>query len=711
MLELLQIMANSIFLGLIYNASLLLAIFFVFEMMVSRLKRDNSFLWQVMTGMALGGIGLAIMETNWELVPGVIFDTRSVLLGIAGLYFGWIPTLIVMVMASSYRIYLGGSGVYMGVAVILEAGLIGLAWRHFREWCMCKISAKELYLFGLLIHLVMLALTLLLPSEIRGGVFLKIWLPVITIYPVATLMIGRLMTSKLSQDLIDKELRESIMERRKADEAIKMNLERYRILYDNTPTMNFTLDTSGKVLSLNRFAAKELGYRPDELMGKPIINIFYEKDKQKVTRQLEEILKNPQQIYEWELRKIHKNGRIIWVKETSHVTKDENGKLVILIVCQDITKRKKTEEKILELGERGEAILHSIGEGVFACDREGKILVFNKMAEKLTGVSMEEASGRHYREVINLVSEISGKPIADFIVRAMDSNKLVTMAKNVLLIRKDGNKFPVADSAAPVRNVHGAVAGCVVVFRDITEERSLDKAKTELISLASHQLRSPLTAIKWFTRMLRSKGKGTALTETQDKLASEIERANEKMITLVGSLLNVSRLEMGTFVVEPVLVDLAELTKSSVDHFRQLIQTKGLNIQEEYDSGLEDFAADPKLFGLVMQNLLSNAVKFTPSGGSISVSVKKEGGLIKITVADTGVGIPKYQREKIFTKLFRGDNVKTLDPSGTGLGLYIVKEIVDHSGGKVWFDSEEGKGTTFYVTFSMTGMTRQEERV
>jgi two-component system sensor histidine kinase VicK len=111
---------------------------------------------------------------------------------------------------------------------------------------------------------------------------------------------------------------------------------------------------------------------------------------------------------------------------------------------------------------------------------------------------------------------------------------------------------------------------------------------------------------------------------------------------------------------------------------------------------------------MVIQNLLSNSVKYTPSGGRINFSIKKEKDSIKIIVSDTGVGIPLHQQYKIFEKLFRADNIKTIDPIGTGLGLYIVYEIISHSGGKIWFESKEGKGTTFYITFPITGMTRKE---
>jgi len=189
---------------------------------------------------------------------------------------------------------------------------------------------------------------------------------------------------------------------------------------------------------------------------------------------------------------------------------------------------------------------------------------------------------------------------------------------------------------------------------------------------------------------------------------------------LVNALLNVSRMELGTFVVEPVPTDVVLLARNVVAEQKPQIEAKKLKLSAKYAKDLPLFNADLKLLRMVFQNLLSNAVKYTPDKGKVGFDIwatKKgeevEGKKIKedsiaIMVSDTGYGIPEAQQDKIFTKLFRADNVREKDTDGTGLGLYIVKAIVGHSGGEIWFTSQENKGTTFYVTLPLTGMKKKE---
>jgi len=177
---------------------------------------------------------------------------------------------------------------------------------------------------------------------------------------------------------------------------------------------------------------------------------------------------------------------------------------------------------------------------------------------------------------------------------------------------------------------------------------------------------------------------------------------------LVNALLNVSRIDLGTFAIVPEPCDFVELSKSVLSELIPGIKTKKMEIEEVYDKNLPKINADPKLARIIFQNLLSNAVKYTPEKGKISVSIKKEDKDILITVKDTGYGIPKKDQPRTFEKLFRADNVRQKDPDGTGLGLYILKSILEQSGGKIWFESEENKGTAFYVTIPLSGMKAKE---
>jgi signal transduction histidine kinase len=203
-------------------------------------------------------------------------------------------------------------------------------------------------------------------------------------------------------------------------------------------------------------------------------------------------------------------------------------------------------------------------------------------------------------------------------------------------------------------------------------------------------------------------GDAGPINEDQKKYLQEVYTGSQRMVDLVNSLLNVSRLDLGTFQIDPVLIDVPKLIKSLLEELKSQIITKKQVVKEIYVDGLHQFSADQNLLRMVLQNLLSNAVKYTPAGGGITTEVKIIDGKFMIKISDTGMGIPKNQQDKVFLKLFRADNAKQSETEGTGLGLYIIKSIVDQAGGSVWFESEENKGTTFYVSFPVTGMRKKE---
>lgn len=230
-------------------------------------------------------------------------------------------------------------------------------------------------------------------------------------------------------------------------------------------------------------------------------------------------------------------------------------------------------------------------------------------------------------------------------------------------------------------------------FVDITERKEIERAKTEFVSLAAHQLRSPISTIKWYAELITNPEAGT-LTEKQQKYAEHIHAGANNMNELVHTLLNVSRIEMGTLPVAPEKTDIAKLCDGIFDEISPEAEVNTVAIVKEYGTVMP-FSTDPKLLRIVLQNLISNAVKYTPEGGTVTVRLSQKGRNLQISVEDTGLGIPPEARDKIFTKLFRADNVKQKVPSGNGLGLYMSKAITETLGGTISFVSETGKGTTF----------------
>lgn len=364
--------------------------------------------------------------------------------------------------------------------------------------------------------------------------------------------------------------------------------------------------------------------------------------------------------------------------------------------------------KSLDLYRQKERVmLESIGDGLVAIDRYWNVTSWNKAAAGLTGWSIEEAVGKPLRDLLKLISEKDRKENIRFIEETMLFGKIHFMENNTLLIRKDGSELYVEDSASPIFNAKGQVNGAIVIFRDVSKERELEKAREEFNSLASHQLRAPVTVIKGYTELLLDGSVGVINPE-QKKYLEEMSHASKNMVGLVNALLNVSKIETGIIAVNPESAYLPDIADDVLRELMPQIQKKNIILKKTYDKGLPAINVDVKLVQVIFNNLISNAVKYTPEKGGITVEIAKKDNEIIIKVADTGYGIPKSEQPKVFSKFFRASNISEKIPEGTGLGLYMVKSIVDQSGGKIWFESEENIGTTFYVAIPLDGMKKKE---
>jgi len=257
--------------------------------------------------------------------------------------------------------------------------------------------------------------------------------------------------------------------------------------------------------------------------------------------------------------------------------------------------------------------------------------------------------------------------------------------------------------------------------KHIKKEIEIDRAKSDFVALASHQLRTPLSIIKWYVDFMLEEDAGP-LNQDQKRYLREVYKSNEHLIELVNALLDVSRIDVGTFAIKPEPSDLIQIAESALEVISKEVKEKNINLIKKFDQGLPKINLDPKLTKTLFQNILYNSVKYTPEGGTIGVNIKKRKNDILIEMFDSGCGIPSDSQPNIFTKLFRAENVKKIESEGTGLGLYIVKAIVDKSGGKIWFESKfiepaEGEepvkekageiNTIFYISIPLKGMIKK----
>ena len=248
--------------------------------------------------------------------------------------------------------------------------------------------------------------------------------------------------------------------------------------------------------------------------------------------------------------------------------------------------------------------------------------------------------------------------------------------------------------ARATRDAAGRPTGLTITLHDVTQEREIAQMKSDFVSFATHQLRTPLSGIKW---MLELAMQETDVPEAATSYMKDALGASQRLIQLVNDLLDISRLESGRMKASPQLVDLVELTRTVLDDLKRQMDEKGHRLSME-TSGILEVFADPQLLRQVVLNLASNAIKYSPSGGDISVRLTHERDVVRWRIQDPGIGIPKESQRHLFEKFYRADNVASLETDGTGLGLYLVRLIVEQIGGHVGCESEEGHGATFYFT-------------
>lgn len=348
-----------------------------------------------------------------------------------------------------------------------------------------------------------------------------------------------------------------------------------------------------------------------------------------------------------------------------------------------------------------EALFSSIGDGAIATDEFGKITRINPTALKILGFNEREMIGAWFPKKIVSMHE-NGEPVSLIdrpITRAFLTGK--TVVEKTYYRKKNGLVLPVSITVSPIM-LAGKPVGAIEVFRDITVEYEIDRMKSDFISLASHQLRTPLSAIKTYSHMLIDGYMGE-ITPAQRKSLRTIVSAANRMNELISTLLNITRIESGNVTVTPKAVDVKRLAEEVNKEHMLGASDKEITLTLTCPSpGAVTVQTDTLLFKEVLSNLVSNAIKYTPEGGSVDLSIKQRRYDVLFTVKDTGMGIPKPSQEQIFTKFFRAHNVVRQETSGTGLGLYLVKGLVDALGGKIWFESNENKGTQFYVTLPKT---------
>jgi PAS domain S-box-containing protein len=277
-------------------------------------------------------------------------------------------------------------------------------------------------------------------------------------------------------------------------------------------------------------------------------------------------------------------------------------------------------------------------------------------------------------------------------IRLLTESGSVTGYESALR-RLDGRVFWVSQSARLVRDDYGVPLYLEGFLVDITARKEAEQLKADFVGFVTHQLRTPLTGIRWMLELARNED----ITPSVESYLGDAQASAERLISLVNDLLDITRLESGRVPVDPHMLDLRALVAEVVDELALLAEAKSQRLQANGDRKVTAYA-DPQLTRQAVINLIGNAIKYTPNGGEVEVTTRSAGPQVTCAIRDTGIGIPAGAQARLFEKFYRADNAASIDTEGTGLGLYLVKLIVERSGGTITCESEEQRGSTFVLS-------------
>lgn len=419
-----------------------------------------------------------------------------------------------------------------------------------------------------------------------------------------------------------------------------------------------------------------------------------ELDKEGVVRinQLEQIEKTTKLLVsrDRELSKINK-------ELDKKIRELEYSKNSLTQALDDLNKNKKIIE---EEKNKTASIIASFSDPILVLDKENRLSLFNEAAKKVLGLTNLDLN----RE-ISAKDEFSLENFKDIIKKRFDFKKLrkpdqeeISLLEELNLTatqEEDERTFKVI--TIRITDSKKEYGGTMKMFYDVTREKNIDKMKSDFISIAAHQLRTPLSAIKWSAGMLLKGDIGEITAEQADLLQKSYD-SNERMINLVNDLLNVSRIEEGRFGYQFSDIKFEEIMKIILETSGPMMEKSGAKVEVDKKLSNLTICADKEKLLLALQNLVDNAIKYTPNGGKVEIKLKGEkDGMVSFVIKDNGVGIPKKDLPRLFSKFFRASNVMLMQTDGTGLGLFIVKSIIEKHGGRIEVASEEGKGTEFTI--------------
>jgi PAS domain S-box-containing protein len=500
---------------------------------------------------------------------------------------------------------------------------------------------------------------------------------------------------------------QDITERKRVEEALRDSEEQWKAVFENNPTMYFMVDAAGTIVSVNPFGAEQLGYTVEELIGHPVQDVFYEPDREAVQRHAAACLEQLGRALSWELRKIRKDGSMLWVRETARAMVMKK-RPVILIVCEDITERKRAEEAARRSEDELREVIETVPAMVWTAMPDGRVDFINRRWQEFTGLSLEAMSGAGWEPEARFHPE----DLEQYMSKWRASLATGDPFEAEVRIRRapDGEYRCWLESAVPLRDEHGNILKWYGFLVDIEDrkraEEALQKAQAELAHVSrvttmgaltasiAHEVNQPLAAVvtnanaalRWLATQPPNLDE---VRETLGRIVRDGHRASE-VIGRIRALLKKTAIETGQ-------VDLNGLIEDSVALVRGEVRRRRILLRTELARDLPPVEGDRVRLQQVILNLVMNGIdamkKVEDRPRELLVRSRPDAsGAVLVSVQDTGVGLEPQAMEQVFDAFY------TTKADGLGMGLAICRSIIEAHGGRLWARANEPWGAVFQFT-------------
>jgi len=709
--------------GIIHNVSILLALSMLHYLFARKSEIYYKGIREIILGIIIGFIGVILMMTPWTLQPGLVFDTRTVLLSVCGLIIGPIPTIIGMATTSLYRIYMAGDGIVMGVATILTSGSVGILWGALRPRWYERRMKTELLLMGILTHILMLCCIIFLPKELRESTFRNIAPTVLIVYPVGSMLLGIVL-------MTNKERRESIRRFTEAE-------ERKTTFFNASNDMMYIKDENFRYIDVNDAICSFFNRDKDEILGRTDEELMSGQNLEDV------ILSDNQVINGLATIKIEERFGDKIYEATKFPIKLESEKYGIGGIVRNLTdviKTRNVQEAVLNISKSSlkEQNLTSFSRNIH--EQLGRVIpvknIYIAMYDKETDLYSYPYYVDEFDTIEDGFTETLPGSLTDY-VRRSGQSKLITneirseLQQDGLVFSRFGTETPsFVWIGAPLFDSEFKDVIGVIVVQDYYDQKAYnsddlalleifanniglfieriknvenlreaklkaeesDRLKTAFLANMSHEIRTPMNGIMGFANILLDE----VTDETHHEYLEIISKSADRLLATINDVLDISRIETGQVCVTKSEFDINDMFRELHSFFKVNNSHIDVLLMLERNEPMHIYT-DKTKFQQVMINLLGNAVKFTRKG---SVEFGYSVGISNITiyVKDTGIGIPEASREVIFDRFVQANSSALREFEGTGLGLAISKLFVELLGGRIWLTSEVGVGTTFFVS-------------